>query len=66
MTGDVILKWTKSANDYIQITLSDCPVTYYEQKSPTVGDPLIEEVMLEPRAISVAVKDAIADSYYGE
>ena len=65
-TGDVVLKWTKSANDYIQITFSDCPVTHYEQKSPTVGKPLIEDVMLEPRAISVAVKDAIAASYYGE
>jgi len=66
MTGDIVLKWTKSTNDYIQVTFSDCPITYYEQKSPKTGTPLIEQVIAEPRAISVAVKDAIAASYYGE
>ena len=66
VTGDLVFKWTKSTNDYIQITFSDCPITYYNQVSPKTGQALIEEVTLEPRAISVAVKDAIAGSYYGE
>ena len=62
---DLVLKWTKSANDYIQLTAKDCQV---------VSDPKLiaaktvkpETIILEPRALEWAVKDAIAGGSYGE
>ena len=65
-TKDIVLKWTKSTNDYIQITLSDVQVLYHEQKSPTIGQALVEEVICEARAVSIAVKDTITAGFYGE
>lgn len=63
-TDDIVFKWTKSANDYIQATLSDCVFISHEQKT-MVKDELMVEVVCEPRAISFEVKDAIAGDAAG-
>lgn len=66
VTDDIVFKWAKSANDYIQITCSDCPITYHELQTPEVGDELVDVVECEPRSLSIEVKDSIAGGYYGE
>ena len=63
-TDDIVLKWTKSVNDYIQATLSDCKFIKHEQKTMVRGE-LMVEVVCEPRAISFEVKDAIAGDAAG-
>jgi hypothetical protein len=65
-TKDLTLKWTRSTNDYIQITATDCSVLQCQRKTPTVGELLLEEVVLAPRAMSIEVKDSIAAARYGE
>jgi hypothetical protein len=65
-TQDCLFKWTRSTNDYIQVTATDCQVLQHELKTPRVGETLIEEVILEPRAMSIEVKDSIAGGLYGE
>ena len=63
-TEDIVLKWTKSTDDYIQATLSDCKIIAHEQKTMVKGE-LMVEVVCEPRAISFEVKDAIAGDAAG-
>lgn len=65
-TKDVVFKWTRSANDYIEVTASDCTVLSCQRKSAVVGELLLEEVVLKPRAMSISVKDSIAKARYGE
>jgi len=65
-TKDAVIKWTKSTNDYIELTISDLQVLYHEQKSPTTGKELSEEVICEARGVSFAIKDALADANYGD
>lgn len=65
-TKDLEVKWTRNTNDYIKVTATDCQVIQHEIKTPAVGVTLIEEVILEPRAMSIEVKDSIAGSLYGE
>ncbi len=68
-TGNVkelYFKFTRDTDDYIEITLTDCQITGHELITPELGMPLIEEVTLEPRSVSISVKDEIAGSYYGE
>ena len=65
-TSDFVFKWTKSANDYIQITCTDCPIIYHELQTPEVGNTLIDVVECEPRSVTIEVKDMIAGGYYGE
>jgi len=69
LTDDFVFKWTKSANDYIQITCEDCPIIYHELTTPESGGTskeLVEEIVCEPRSLAVSVKDAIAGGFYGE
>jgi len=66
VTDDVVFKWTKSTNDYIQITCTDCPITYPELTTPEVGTSLVNVYELEPRSLSIEVKDSIAGGAYGE
>lgn len=63
---DAVLKWAKSTDDYIQINMTELHIAHHEQRSPTVNNELIEEVICEPREVSIAVKDTVTDSYYGE
>jgi hypothetical protein len=65
-TKDAVFKWTRSTNDYIQVTATDCQVKQHEIKTPLVGKTLIEQVVLEPRAMSIEVKDSIVGGRYGE
>jgi hypothetical protein len=68
-TDDIVIKWTRSANDYIQITLTNCHVIWHDQQSPVKSRELQAEVIVEPEAISVEVKDSIAGNAgggYGE
>jgi hypothetical protein len=65
-TKDATFKWTRSTNDYILVTASDCQVITHEIKTPPSGVHLLEEVVLEPRALSIEVKDSIVAARYGE
>lgn len=64
-TKDLYFKWTKSANDYIAVTLADCAIISHTITS----DPQALKVVhakLKPRAVTVSVVDAIAGGAYGE
>jgi len=65
-TKELYFKWTRSTNDYIEVTATDCQVIEHELKTPKVDELLIEQVVLEPRALSFSVKDSIAGGLYGE
>jgi hypothetical protein len=65
-TKEALFKWTRSANDYIQVTATDCSVTVHPVITPEVGEGDLIEVQLVPRALSIEVKDMIAGGYYGE
>jgi hypothetical protein len=64
--NEMTFKWIRSATDYILVTATDCYVSEHEIITPEVGETLIERVVIEPRALSVAVSDAIADARYGD
>jgi len=57
--GDVELKFTRAADDYILFRLDDC-LFEWESEMPFEGDVLTQTVTLYPKAISVEVKDDIA------
>lgn len=59
-TKDIVLKWTRSTNDYIQITCTDCWVVDHETVSPGWDDKFTEQVTIHPRSLSIEVKDSIA------
>ena len=58
-------KFIRSATDYILITVTG-PVVEHQLITPKQGTELIEKVVIEPYAVSIAVSDAIASSAYGE
>ena len=64
-TKNIVFKWSKSANDDIEATLTDCQVTSHDIKTPNAGEQLIEEVTCEPRQVSFEVKDTIAGDAAG-
>ena len=61
---DMVFKWQKSADDYIQITMTDVQILFSETTTPK-GD-LNEVYECVPTTVSIEVKDAIAASAYGE
>ena len=65
-TKDSVFKWTRSANDYITVTASDCQVVTVQKHTPEVGTLNLEQVVLVPRAVSIEAKDALAGGAYGE
>jgi len=65
-TKELYFKWTRSTNDYIEVTATDCQVVEHEKIGPKAGELLTEAVVIEPRALSFAVKDSIAGGLYGE
>jgi len=66
-TKELYFKWTRSTNDYIEVTATDCQVTEHELKSTGNNkEELVERVVIEPRALSFSVKDSIDGGYYGE
>lgn len=65
-TKELYFKWTRGTDDYIAITLTDCQVTSHQIITEQRGDLKLLQATLEPRAMSVEVKDSIAGSAYGE
>ncbi|MHC4645064.1 MAG: hypothetical protein ACYTBJ_06165 [Planctomycetota bacterium] len=63
ITKKATFKWTRSTNDYILVTATDCAVKKGE-KITEYGTLKLEDHMLVPRKISIEVKDGIAGSYY--
>lgn len=65
-TKDMVFKWQKSANDYIQITMTDVQILYPETTTPSAKEGLAEIYECVPTTVQVEVKDAIAGGSYGE
>lgn len=65
-TKNIIFKWTRSANDYIQITCTDCHFKSHSLTTPEKGKPLTNTVKIEVRSVTISVKDTIAGGAYGE
>lgn len=66
-TKEVLFKWTRSTNDYIQVIATDCQVKSHPIHTPKPGETDLVTVVLVPRALSFEVKDSINGSpYYGE
>jgi hypothetical protein len=66
-TKEAYFKWTRSANDYIAITCTDCQVTTHDIKTPAGASREDRvNIQLVPRAVSIEVKDSIAGGAYGE
>jgi len=65
-TKDAVFKWTRSANDYIKVTALDCKVIDVPKHTPESGVLNLELVVLQPRAVSIEVKDSIAGGAYGD
>jgi hypothetical protein len=63
---EIYFKWTRSATDYIAITATDCFIIEHEKITPEAGETLIERIVIEPRALSIAVSDAVAAARYGD
>lgn len=61
---DMVFKWQKSANDYVQITMTDVQILFPETVTPK-GE-LNEVYECVPTTVSIEVKDAIAAASYGE
>ena len=60
-TGNVELKFARSADDYILFKLNDC-LFEWESEMPFEGDVLTQTLRLYPKTVSVEVKDDI-ESY---
>lgn len=65
-TKNMVFKWTRSADDYIQMTLTDCNVISHDMVVPISGTELMEEVTVEPLQVSFDIRDSIAVAHYGE
>ncbi len=66
-TKDMYFKFTRGTDDYIEVTFSDCMVLKHDLITPEIGEELLAEVLIEPRAILFTVKDKInGDPYYGD
>ena len=66
-TKEAYFKWTRSTNDYIAVTCTDCQVTVHEIMTPAGADRTdLVNIQLVPRAMSIEVKDSIAGGSYGE
>jgi hypothetical protein len=55
---DVVIKFQRTTDDYIQITLDDC-YTSVEAELPAEGE-LMQTLNLTPSKITIEVKDSIA------
>ena len=63
---DIVFKWTRSTNDYIEITCADCSIIRHPLISPPRDISLVDTVVIKPRAVTIEVKDSIAGGYYGD
>ena len=60
-----VFKWTRSANDYIQVTVTG-PVVEHSLVTPVSGGRSVSNIVIEPYAMSIEVKDSIVKEFYGE
>jgi hypothetical protein len=58
-------KWTRSTNDYIQVTATG-PVVEHQLVTPQTGEHSESQIVIEPYAMSIEVKDSIVGGFYGE
>ncbi len=66
-TKELYFKWTKSTNDYIAVTCTNCKVKKHTIVTPAGGDRQdLVEVEIEPEALSFSVVDSIAGGAYGD
>jgi len=66
-TKELYFKWTKSANDYIAVTLTNCQISTHEIVTPDAEDMTdILETIIIPQSVSFTVVDSIAGGHYGE
>jgi len=69
-TKELYFKWTKSTNDYIALTLTNCQIISHPIVTPdqSLGTEDIGavEVQIIPQSVSFTVVDSIAGGYYGE
>lgn len=64
---DMVFKWQKSADDYIQLTMTDVQILYPETTTPKDKEKGLDELYeCVPTTVSIEVKDAIAAASYGE
>jgi len=65
-TKTAVFKWSRSTNDYIQLTATDCAVLSNSKHTEKAGELKLETCIIQPRALSWEVKDSIAGGAYGE
>lgn len=66
-TKELYFKWTRSANDYIECTATDCQVIKHEIVTDDTNKIKVVQVEIEPRALSFTVKDSINGTpHYGD
>lgn len=58
-------KWIRSANDYIKVTATG-PVVEHTLVTPPTSGSVVSQIVIEPYALSIDVKDGIAGGFYGE
>ena len=65
---ELVVTFVRDAtDDYIEMTFTDCQIVSHQIITPEIGEHLSEEVIMEPRALSISVKDKINGSpFYGE
>lgn len=65
-TKKMVFQWTRTATDYIKLTLTDCYVRRHQLVTWVKGQPDLLEVNMRPRKVEFEVKDMIPGSAYGE
>jgi hypothetical protein len=65
-TKKMEFQWTRAANDYIKLTLTDCYLSGHVIATHVKGQPDLLECTMTPRKVEFEVKDLIPGSAYGE
>ncbi len=64
---DGYIQFTRhSSDDYIKMDFTDLMVLQHPLTTPEQGGEELVEIVMEPRALSITVKDKLAGSVYGE
>lgn len=65
-TKKMVFQWTRSANDYIKMTLTDCYLSSHPLATWVKGAPDMLECTMKPRKVEFEIKDSLPGSVYGE
>ena len=65
-TKKMEFQWTRSATDYIKLTLTDCYVRRHQLVTRAIGQSDMLEVNMRPRKVEFEIKDLIPGVHYGE